>query len=143
MAINILSILHHFEFSLWVAVENAKWNYIWGWTDDKLAYMFFYSFSCLLHKTVHARGFDAQDQSWKFSKDKRKGMNYIVILVAWELWKHINSCVFNGLKPTVSNGDASHLHAMWSAHLHAMGCCRLMTYSENSDVHVWALHENS
>lgn len=52
-------------------------------------------------------------------------MNYIVILVAWELWKHINSCVFNGLKPTVSNGDASHLHAMWSAHLHAMGCCRL------------------
>lgn len=34
-------------------------------------------------------------------KEKRKGLNSIIIIVAWEVWKHKNSCVFfMGLKQT-------------------------------------------
>jgi hypothetical protein len=34
-------------------------------------------------------------------KEKRKGFNSLVILVAWTLWKHRNACVFEGLNPSV------------------------------------------
>ena len=43
--------------------------------------------------------------SWAASslpKEKRKGFNSLVILVAWILWKHRNGCVFEGLNPSVS-----------------------------------------
>ncbi|GJN25792.1 hypothetical protein PR202_gb13666 [Eleusine coracana subsp. coracana] len=30
---------------------------------------------------------------------KRKGFNLLVMLVAWCLWKHHNSCVFEGASP--------------------------------------------
>ena len=29
-------------------------------------------------------------------KDLRKGLNLLIILVSWEIWKHRNSCVFRG-----------------------------------------------
>jgi len=29
----------------------------------------------------------------------RKGLNSLIILVAWEIWKHRNSCVFEGVLP--------------------------------------------
>jgi hypothetical protein len=32
----------------------------------------------------------------------RKGLNSLVILVAWETWKHRNDCVFNGASPNVA-----------------------------------------
>lgn len=35
----------------------------------------------------------------KVSKLQRKGLNSLVILVAWWLWKHKNSCVFEGVSP--------------------------------------------
>jgi len=34
-------------------------------------------------------------------KDLRKGLNSLVILVAWEIWKHRNSCVFEGSLPNI------------------------------------------
>ncbi|WVZ81062.1 hypothetical protein U9M48_028487 [Paspalum notatum var. saurae] len=32
-------------------------------------------------------------------KGLRKGFNSLVILVIWELWKHRNACVFDGVRP--------------------------------------------
>lgn len=32
-------------------------------------------------------------------KEMRKGINSLVILVAWGLWKHRNRCVFDGGTP--------------------------------------------
>ena len=34
-------------------------------------------------------------------KNKRKGLNILIILVAWELWKHQNACVFEGARPNI------------------------------------------
>jgi hypothetical protein len=31
----------------------------------------------------------------------RKGLHYLIILVAWEIWKHRNACVFEGAIPGV------------------------------------------
>jgi hypothetical protein len=36
-------------------------------------------------------------------KEERKGFNSLVILLAWELWKHSNACVFLGTRPAVQN----------------------------------------
>jgi hypothetical protein len=30
-------------------------------------------------------------------KEKRKGLNSLIILVIWFLWKHRNACVFDGV----------------------------------------------
>jgi hypothetical protein len=32
-------------------------------------------------------------------KEFKKGLNSLIILVAWELWKHRNACVFDGARP--------------------------------------------
>ncbi|RCV13690.1 hypothetical protein SETIT_2G366000v2 [Setaria italica] len=32
-------------------------------------------------------------------KDMRKGLNSLIILVAWEIWKHGNDCVFEKVRP--------------------------------------------
>jgi hypothetical protein len=34
-------------------------------------------------------------------KEKRKGLNSVVILGTWILWKHRNSCVFQGAQPSM------------------------------------------
>lgn len=36
------------------------------------------------------------------SKEYRKGANSLIILTVWLLWKHRNTCVFNGYSPCVS-----------------------------------------
>jgi len=36
-----------------------------------------------------------------FDKKMRKGLNYLIILVAWEIWKRRNACVFEGAIPGV------------------------------------------
>jgi hypothetical protein len=35
----------------------------------------------------------------KVEKSLRKGLNSLIILVAWEIWKHRNACVFEGVVP--------------------------------------------
>ncbi|KAG0516531.1 hypothetical protein BDA96_09G011000 [Sorghum bicolor] len=30
-----------------------------------------------------------------------KGLNSLIILVAWELWKYRNACVFEGARPSI------------------------------------------
>ena len=35
-------------------------------------------------------------------KEKRKGLNSLIILVVWSLWEHRNACVFDGRHPSVS-----------------------------------------
>ncbi|GJN35167.1 hypothetical protein PR202_gb23914 [Eleusine coracana subsp. coracana] len=34
-------------------------------------------------------------------KTKRKGLNSLIILGAWTLWKHRNSCVYEGVRPCI------------------------------------------
>jgi len=36
------------------------------------------------------------------SGDLRKGLNSLVILGAWSIWRHRNDCVFNGFVPNVN-----------------------------------------
>jgi hypothetical protein len=43
---------------------------------------------------------------WKSStsavpNDMRKGLNSLIILVAWEIWKHRNACVFDNRRPCI------------------------------------------
>jgi hypothetical protein len=35
-------------------------------------------------------------------KEFKKGVSSLIILVAWMIWKHRNSCVFEGLSPLVN-----------------------------------------
>ena len=39
----------------------------------------------------------------KIQKDTRKGLNSIIILGAWVIWKHRNSCVFDGARPCIND----------------------------------------
>ncbi|GJN41481.1 hypothetical protein PR202_gn00863 [Eleusine coracana subsp. coracana] len=38
----------------------------------------------------------------RVSGDTRKGLNSIIILGAWTIWRHRNECVFNGKSPSVA-----------------------------------------
>jgi len=41
-------------------------------------------------------------KSWrKIPKQHKKGFNYLIILGAWILWKHWNTCVFDGSAPNL------------------------------------------
>jgi hypothetical protein len=37
----------------------------------------------------------------KTAKEKRKGLNTLIMLGAWILWKHRNACVFEGVQPSI------------------------------------------
>jgi hypothetical protein len=37
------------------------------------------------------------------SGDVQKGLNSLIILGAWSIWKHRNSCVFDGASPSAAN----------------------------------------
>ena len=39
----------------------------------------------------------------KIPKQHKKGFNSLVILGAWIIWKHRNSCVFNGAAPNLQS----------------------------------------
>lgn len=43
-----------------------------------------------------------QHASNSVSNSVVEGLNYLVILGAWVLWKHRNDCVFNGVSPSLS-----------------------------------------
>ena len=67
-------------------------------------------FSLLSHYGVASLAPQPSDQSfdewWRkvdnsASGDLRKGLNSLVILGAWSIWRHRNDCVFNGATPNV------------------------------------------
>jgi hypothetical protein len=45
----------------------------------------------------------------------RKGLNSLIILGAWTLWKHRNQCVFDGVAPSsaASLAQANEERRMW------------------------------
>jgi len=50
----------------------------------------------------------------------RKGLNSLVILGAWSIWRHRNDCVFNGAAPNVHMvlalaGDEAHCWSLAGA----------------------------
>jgi hypothetical protein len=36
-------------------------------------------------------------------REYKKGVNSLIILGAWMIWKHINDCVFEGMAPSVAS----------------------------------------
>lgn len=34
---------------------------------------------------------------------KRRGLTLLMVLLAWEIWKHRNACVFQGIRPAVQS----------------------------------------
>jgi hypothetical protein len=48
-------------------------------------------------------------------KDLRDGLNSLVILGAWTIWRHRNDCVFNGAQPSIAGllTSASDEFNMW------------------------------
>jgi hypothetical protein len=60
--------------------------------------------SILLDKsTQHFEMFHHNMRYWwsKITRGSRKGLNSLIILVAWELWKHQNACVFEGARSSI------------------------------------------
>jgi len=53
--------------------------------------------------------------------DLRKGLNSLVILGAWSIWRHRNMCVFNGSSPSVAAAIAL---AFEEAHLWSLAGAR-------------------
>ena len=39
----------------------------------------------------------------KLPKEMRKGLNSLIILVAWEVWKFRSACAFEGLSPNIQS----------------------------------------
>ena len=38
----------------------------------------------------------------KVKKENKKGVNSLIILGAWMIWKHRNACVFEGVTPSIN-----------------------------------------
>ncbi|GJN04629.1 hypothetical protein PR202_ga22193 [Eleusine coracana subsp. coracana] len=48
-------------------------------------------------------------------KERKKGINSLIILVAWIIWKHRNKCVFEHLSPSVTSilRELKDEHSLW------------------------------
>jgi hypothetical protein len=58
--------------------------------------------SNLIHSRRSSSFADWWKKSWrKVPKQHKKGFNTLVILGAWILWKHQNSCIFDGAAPNL------------------------------------------
>ena len=65
--------------------------------------------------------------TFKVQKDHRKGVNSLIILGAWMIWKHRNACVFEGIAPSVNSimRELKDEHSLWclagAKKLHGLG----------------------
>ncbi|CAO2186422.1 unnamed protein product [Urochloa humidicola] len=63
----------------------------------------------------------------KVPKDQKKGVNSLIILGAWMIWKHRNACVFEGVAPSVATilKELKDEHSLWclagAKKLHGLG----------------------
>ena len=48
-------------------------------------------------------------------KEYTRGVNSLIILGAWMIWKHRNACVFEGVPPSVNSimRDIKDEHSLW------------------------------
>jgi hypothetical protein len=51
----------------------------------------------------------------KVKKEHKRGVNSLIILGAWMIWKHRNACVFEGVAPSVNSimRDLKDEHNLW------------------------------
>ena len=51
----------------------------------------------------------------KVKKEYTRGVNSLIILGAWMIWKHRNACVFEGVPPSVNSimRDIKDEHSLW------------------------------
>ncbi|KAG2565174.1 hypothetical protein PVAP13_7NG025168 [Panicum virgatum] len=78
------------KFFLWLAIKQRIW------TADRLA----------KRGLPHHAACPLCDQEQETAQHllltyHRKGLNSLIILVTWEIWKHRNACVFKGSRPSV------------------------------------------
>ncbi|WVZ58922.1 hypothetical protein U9M48_009140 [Paspalum notatum var. saurae] len=88
------------------------WERIWkSWAPNKCRFfMWLFWFTLLNHFFLHNLAPSPEDESfdnwWKngnqrVGADFQKGFNSLVILGSWSIWKHRNSCVFDGVTPSM------------------------------------------
>jgi hypothetical protein len=51
----------------------------------------------------------------RVNKEHRKGVNTLIILGAWIVWKHRNACVFKGASPSINMiwSELKDEHSLW------------------------------
>ncbi|GJM99763.1 hypothetical protein PR202_ga16893 [Eleusine coracana subsp. coracana] len=51
----------------------------------------------------------------KVKKEYKRGVNSLIILGAWVIWKHNNACVFDGAAPSaiMLMREFKHEHSLW------------------------------
>ena len=71
---------------------------------DKFGLLSYRALDC---KHLHHKVVDLSFEDWWTNASNRiigqvqKGLNSIIILGAWSIWKHRNSCVFDGVTPNL------------------------------------------
>ncbi|GJN05368.1 hypothetical protein PR202_ga22989 [Eleusine coracana subsp. coracana] len=65
------------------------------------------------------------------TKEKRKGLNTLIILGAWMLWKHRHSCVFEEAQPNIQKilSDFHMKRQLW----HLAGASSLRALGHDAD----------
>ncbi|WVZ66318.1 hypothetical protein U9M48_015558, partial [Paspalum notatum var. saurae] len=76
------------KFFIWLAIKNRCW------TADRLAKRGLLHPNAVFKLVVRAVS--------RAPKELKKGLNSLIILVAWEVWKHRIACVFEEIRPCVS-----------------------------------------
>jgi len=51
----------------------------------------------------------------RVKKEQKKGVNNLIILGVWTIWKHKNACVFQGVSPSVNTilWELKDEHSLW------------------------------